>query len=58
MKLTENRSIGISHTNLNSVALTLRNVTSSDSGNHMCIATTASGIAINASVFVNVLSES
>lgn len=59
IKLTEgNGNIGLSHTTVNSVVLTLRNVTSLNSGGHMCVATTAAGTNISASVIVNVLSKS
>ena len=57
VKLTENGSIGLSHTNQNSVALTLRNVTSSDNGDRTCVATTTAGDTIRANITVNVLSK-
>ena len=57
MELTENGSIGIAHTSMRSVVLTLRNVTSSDNGDHTCVITTAVGDVMRASVEVNVLSE-
>ena len=57
IKLTENDSIGLSHTNPTSIVLTLRNVTSSDAGNYMCIATLAAH-SVSATIVVDVLSES
>ena len=52
----ENASIGLSHTDLSSITLTLRNVTSSDDGDRTCVAMTA-GDPIRASIVVNVLSK-
>ena len=40
IELTENGNIGIAHTSMRSVVLTLRNVTSSDNGLHTCVGTT------------------
>ena len=57
MELTENGSIGIAHTSMRSVVLTLRNVTSLDNGDHTCVGTIAVGDVMRASVEVNVLSE-
>ena len=57
IKLTENDSIGLSHTSPTNIVLTLRNVTSSDAGNYMCIATLA-GHSVSATIVVDVLSES
>ena len=57
MELTENGSIGIAHTSMNSVVLTLRDVTPSDNGAHTCVGITAAGDAIRVHVVVDVLSE-
>ena len=57
VELTETGSIGLSHTSMNSVVLTLRNVTPSDDGAHTCVGITAAGDVIRASIVVNVLSE-
>ena len=57
VKLTENSRIGLSHTNPNSIALTLRNVTTLDDGDHTCVAITVGDI-ISAYITVNVLSKS
>ena len=57
IKLTENGSIGLSHTSPSSIVLTLRNVTTSDAGSHVCVATVA-GRNISATIVVDVLSES
>jgi len=57
MKLTENSRIGLSHTNPNSIALTLRNVATLDDGDHTCVAITV-GDVIRAGIRVNVLSKS
>ena len=57
IKLTENGSIGLSHTSPTSIVLTLRNVTSYDAGNYMCIAT-LTGHSVSATTVVDVLSES
>ena len=57
IELTENFGIGIAHTSMRSVVLTLRNVTSLDNGLHTCVGTTTVGDPIRASVEVNVLSE-
>lgn len=57
IKLTENGSIGLSYTGLNNVVLTLRNVTSSASGDYTCNATTAAGEVITKSIVANILSK-
>lgn len=57
IKLTENGNIGLSHASPSNIVLTLRNVTSSDAGSYMCIATLAAH-SVSATIVVDVLSES